>query len=71
MVRGGTTIILQTIFLTGFLPVASVRLAKTLSFTNYGHSHLEVMGLLGSIWDEKIILDLNIFLRGFYTRANI
>lgn len=63
MVCSGTTIILHTIFLTGFLPIASLRLAKTLNFTSYGHSHLEIVGLFGSIWDGKIILDLNVFLR--------
>lgn len=53
----------KLIFLTGFLPIASLKLAKTLNLTSYGHSHLDIMGFFGSVWDEKIILDLNIFLR--------
>lgn len=50
-------------FLTGFLLIASLRLTNPLNFTNYAHSHLQIIGLFGSIWDGKIILDLNIFLR--------
>jgi len=63
MVCGGTAIILQSVFLTGFPPISSLRLAKTLNFTSYGHSLLEIFGLFGSVWDGKILSKLNIFLR--------